>query len=68
MAGHPLKPGPTPTGPSGAPITPVDTALYTIDMLESLRRMADRQGHGILAHLLELAQAEARMLARAPKG
>lgn len=66
MAGRPLKPGSTPD-PSGAPITPVDTALYTIDMLESLRRMADRQGYGILAHLLELAQAEARMLARAPK-
>jgi len=67
MAGRPLNPGPTPPGPAGGPITPVDTALYTIDMLESLRRMADRQGHGILAHLLELAQAEARMLTRAPK-
>jgi hypothetical protein len=33
-------------------------------MLESLRRIALGHGHGVLAHLLELTQAEARLVAR----
>jgi len=40
-------------------------------MLENLRKIAVRQGQDVLAHLLELAQAEARMLVRdasAPNG
>lgn len=37
-------------------------------MLENLRKIAVGQGQGVLAHLLELAQAEARMLIRAPDG
>jgi len=36
-------------------------------MLEVLRKIAAGQGQGVLAHLLELAQAEARMLVRAPE-
>ena len=36
-------------------------------MLESMRKIAARQGQPLLAHLLELAQAEARMLIRAPQ-
>lgn len=68
MSGISQKPGPTPPGAApGEPISPRDSVLYTIDILESLRKIADRQGHAILAHLLELAQAEARMLTRAPK-
>lgn len=67
MPGIPQKPEPTSPGAARGPISPQDSALYTIDMLEGLRKMADRQGHGVLAHLLELAQAEARMLTRASK-
>ncbi|HEY0266985.1 MAG TPA: hypothetical protein VGC16_09550 [Rhizomicrobium sp.] len=42
----------------------MESARYTGDMLESLRRIAAAQGHGILAHLLELAQAEAKLIVR----
>lgn len=56
-----------PPGAPGGQISPMESVLYTIDMLDGLHKMADRQGHNILAHLLELAQAEARMLARALK-
>ena len=61
------KPGVAPPGPSGSPISPAESARYTADMLESLRKVAAGQGQGVLAHLLELAQAEARMLVRAPE-
>jgi len=33
-------------------------------MLESLRRIALGHGHTVLAHLLELTQAEAKLIAR----
>jgi hypothetical protein len=56
-----------PPGPPGSTISPAESARYTVDMLESLRKIALRQGQGVLAHLLELAQAEARMLVRAPE-
>ena len=45
------------------PITPVETARYTSDLLESLRKMALGQGQGLLAHLLGLAVMEAKALA-----
>lgn len=50
------------------PISPLETVRYTGDMLENLRRMAAGQGLGLLAHLLELAQTEARMIVRDRKG
>jgi hypothetical protein len=46
-----------------ASLSPPETARYTSDLLESLRKIAVRQGHGMLAHLLELAQYEAHSLA-----
>lgn len=49
---------------AGAMISPEESARYTADMLESLRKLAAHQGQPILAHLLELAQAEARILIR----
>ena len=45
-------------------ISPLESARYTIDLLENLRKMARDQGQVILAHLLELAQAEARLAVR----
>jgi hypothetical protein len=45
-------------------ISPLDSDRYTIDMLENLRKIARKQGHDLLAHLLELAQMEARMVVR----
>lgn len=63
MASDPQKP----PAPPGKTISPTDSARYTADMLESLRKIAAGQGQGVLAHLLELAQAEARMLVRAPE-
>ena len=50
------------------PISPQDSARYTVDLLENLRKIARRQGHDILAHLLELAQVEARMVVRDAHG
>lgn len=61
------KPGITPPRPPAGPISPAESARYTADMLEVLRKIAAGQGQGVLAHLLELAQAEARMLVRAPE-
>jgi hypothetical protein len=49
-----------------APVTegmgPAETARYTADLLDSLRKIADRQGQAVLAHLLELARFEAHSL------
>jgi hypothetical protein len=45
------------------PTTPADTARYTRDLLESLRKMAVGQGHTLLAHLLTLAALEAGSIA-----
>jgi hypothetical protein len=58
---NPRFPAPS---PAGAPISAAESARYTLDMLENLRKIAIRQGQSVLAHLLELAQAEARMLIR----
>ncbi len=49
-----------------APVTegmgPAETARYTAELLDSLRKIADRQGQAVLAHLLELARFEAHSL------
>ena len=47
-----------------AMLSPAESARYTLDLLDDLRKIAQRQGQGMLAHLLELAQAEARILLR----
>lgn len=61
MASYP-RGGRDSSGPPPSPITPAETAQYTRDMLESLRKIALGQGHGLLAHLLELAALEAKSL------
>ena len=43
-----------------AVLSPAQTAQYTKDMLESLRKMALAQGQALLAHFLELAALEAK--------
>ena len=43
-------------------MTPAETARYTCELLDSLRKIAARQGQGMLAHLLELARYEAHSL------
>ena len=48
----------------GGRISPVDSVLYMGDMLENMRKIAHAQGLGVLAHLLELARMETRMIAR----
>jgi hypothetical protein len=71
MAAPPQKPGFPASQPPAAPPSGAESARYTLDMLENLRKIAARQGQIVLAHLLELAQAEARMLVRdasAPSG
>jgi hypothetical protein len=50
-----------------SPISPAESARYTADILDSLRKIATQQGQAILAHLLELAQMEARMVVRDAK-
>lgn len=50
------------SGPPSSDLTPRDTASYTKEMLESLRAMALRQDHLVLAGLLEAAAREARRL------
>jgi hypothetical protein len=58
------KPHFKPSEPAEALISPLESARYTTDLLENLRKMATGQGHVVLAHLLELAQMEARIIAR----
>ena len=43
---------------------PAETAQYTKDTLESLRKIALQQKQVLLAHLLELAAVEAKALAQ----
>ena len=64
MAAPPQNPRFPGSQPPAPPISAVESARYTLDMLENLRKIAARQGQGVLAHLLELAQAEARLLIR----
>ena len=47
--------------PSLTGFSPAETARYTEEMLESLRRIATRQGQLLLAHLLVLAAVEAKI-------
>ena len=49
--------------PQNVKLTPNETARYTRDLIESLRKIASQQGHSLLAHLLELAAIEAKALA-----
>ena len=71
MASPQEKPGFPSQPAAAAPPSAAESARYTLDMLENLRKIATRQGQDVLAHLLELAQAEARILIRdapAPSG
>jgi hypothetical protein len=45
-------------------LTPAETAKYTEELLESLKKIATRQGQTLLAHILELAELEARAQSR----
>ncbi len=54
----PVQSKPPPLPPGG--LSPADTAKYTGEMLESLRKIAVKQGQALLAHFLELAALEAR--------
>ncbi|HXC55503.1 MAG TPA: hypothetical protein VNU97_09420 [Rhizomicrobium sp.] len=57
-----LRAGRTTSGPPPTPLGPAETARYTRDLLESLRKIALGQGQGLLAHLLGLAAMEAKAL------
>ncbi len=61
------KPRPAAAMPALAALSAPETARYTADLLDSLRKIATRQGHGVLAHLLELAQFEAQSLVARPR-
>jgi hypothetical protein len=56
----PLKPLPN---AQIAGLLPTETARYSRDLIESLRKIALHQGHSLLAHLLGLAALEAKALA-----
>ncbi len=60
---HGFDPQPAPPKAISAP----ESARYTSDMLESLRKIASGQGHELLAHLLDLARVEAKSLAGTTK-
>jgi hypothetical protein len=57
----PLQSGSPPLPEMG----PAETAQYTKEILESLRKIALQQKQVLLAHLLELAVVEAKTLAQA---
>ena len=46
-------------------LSPGETAHYTYEMLESLRKLALSQNQDLLAHLLSLAALEAKSQAEA---
>ena len=50
----------TPRSAQLADPTSAETGQYTSDLLESLRKIASRQGQVLLMHLLEMAALEAR--------
>lgn len=68
MEAHPRKSRCSGSAAPGVPpadaVSPAESARYTLDLLDDLRKIAQRQGQGMLAHLLELAQAEARIIIR----
>ncbi|MBN9589187.1 MAG: hypothetical protein BGN85_07120 [Alphaproteobacteria bacterium 64-11] len=45
-------------------VSPAESVLYMGDLLENMRKIAQAHGLGVLAHLLELARVETRMVAR----
>ena len=49
---------------STSPVSGCESARYTKDMLETLRRIADRHEQMVLARLLETAAREAERQAR----
>lgn len=49
---------------AGSTFSPIESARYTADILKELRTIATAQNQPILAHLLELAQAEALIQTR----
>lgn len=51
--------------PLSAGFSPAESARYTLEMLESLRRIAVKQHQSLLAHLLGLAAMEAKTQAEA---
>jgi hypothetical protein len=59
MSSYP-RAGRTPEGQPQRSLTPAETARYTRDLLESLRKIASGQGQTLLAHLLGLAAVEAK--------
>jgi hypothetical protein len=61
MASYPRGGRPAEGLPGPRP-TPPETARYTREMLESLRKIAASQNQGLLAHLLNLAAIEAKHL------
>jgi hypothetical protein len=46
----------------GTKLPPAETARYSKDLLDSLRKIALQQGQSLLAHLLSLAAQEAKAL------
>ncbi len=57
-----VRGGRPPLGLPPAQVSPEESARYTREMLESLRKIALSQGQGLLAHLLGLAAIEAKHL------
>jgi hypothetical protein len=53
-----------PTERDAAGLSPEETARYTAELLDSLRKIALKQGQALLAHLLELAAFEAKALGK----
>ncbi|MBV9540817.1 MAG: hypothetical protein JO167_06070 [Alphaproteobacteria bacterium] len=45
-------------------ISAADSAGYTRDLLESLKKIAEGQGQSLLAHLLHMASTEAKYQSR----
>jgi hypothetical protein len=54
---------PAPTA-AGGQITSADSMAYMGDLLENMRKIAHAHGLGVLAHLLELARVETRLVVR----
>ena len=46
----------------GSKLSPAETARYSKDLIDSLRKIALQQGQPLLAHLLSLAAQEAKAL------
>jgi hypothetical protein len=64
MSLHEPKPGFQGPAPAGSTISPLQSLHYMGDLLENMRKMAQAQDLGVLAHLLELARVETRLITR----